>query len=601
MNEVRRVAQGDQGQGLWSMLERWFKRSSAPDELQILFARSQSNALLLDGTGRVIACNEQGGKALNGLGLTESALLGRPANEVFTAPWLDAQAFADLPETGIDGSGCLANRPMRLRLLAFPGEDDGRYMLQWQEEFTHLVQSLEKADDAIMCCDINFNINYMNESARTFFIHHEKNFRQLFRGFDARKLEGSCIDRFHRDPARIRNILSDPMKLPYRGRITVADAIFALYAHMLTDAQGNRIGNMVKWSDITGQQRILADMASILEEAARGDLSRRIQVDDDATTELNTVAGGVNRLLELFAEPLGVVKSASRTVAKAAEEINRSGADLSQRTEQAASNVEELAASMNRLSEALQQTAQNAKRTKETTTILTQEARQGEHIMQEAATVMDSIKEMSKRVQAITLLIDEIAFQTNLLALNAAVEAARAGEHGRGFAVVADEVRRLAQRSSGSAKEIKALLEDSRSQVDAGVATINETGAMFRRTVTALQQVEQLVSEITAMVTEQARAVHDNSEAVSSLSENVQQNAALVQENSAASASLLAQAEELAQAAALFHVDHHRGEMVVHRAGGQGGEDHVEPWGKPQGQDAPVREPAHKEPPGPEW
>ena len=591
MNEAQRVVPGSRPLG-W--LERWFGRGNhAAGELQDLFARSQNNAVLLDESGRIATCNEQGAMAL---GAAQTQLLGKSAAEVFAATWLMPDALANLPAAGLDGIGLLAGRPVRLRVLAFPSDGQASFMLQWQEEHSHLLQSLEKADDAIMCCDVDFVINYMNESAREFFAHHENRFRRIFKGFDARRLEGSCIDGFHRDPLRIRKVLSDPALLPHRGRISVAGATFTLYAHMLTDNQGKRIGNMVKWSDITGQQRILGDMAAILEEAARGDLGRRIQVDDDVSSELNTVAGGVNRLLDLFAEPLGVVKSASHTVAKAAEEINRSGSDLSQRTEQAASNVEELAASMSRLSEALQQTVENASRTRQTTTMLSQEARQGEHIMQEAATVMDSIKEMSNRVQAITLLIDEIAFQTNLLALNAAVEAARAGEHGRGFAVVAEEVRRLSQKSSSSAKEIKALLEDTRSQVDAGVVTIRETGEVFGRTVTALQQVEQLVTEIADMVTQQARAVQDNSEAVSSLSENVQQNAALVQENSAASASLLAQAEELAQAASLFRMDQrHRGEMVLH---GNGKDADANPG---KGEKDSLMEPAHTEHRDPEW
>ena len=151
-------------------------------------------------------------------------------------------------------------------------------------------------------------------------------------------------------------------------------------------------------------------------------------------------------------------------------------------------------------------------------------------------------------------MIDGIAFQTNILALNAAVEAARAGEQGRGFAVVASEVRSLAQRSAAAAKEIKGLIDDSVSKVEAGSQQVAEAGRTMEEIVTSVQRVTDIMGEITAASQEQTTGIEQINQAITQMDQVTQQNAALVEEAAAAAASLQEQAGSLSQVVGVFQL-----------------------------------------------
>ena len=160
---------------------------------------------------------------------------------------------------------------------------------------------------------------------------------------------------------------------------------------------------------------------------------------------------------------------------------------------------------------------------------------------------MSSIETSSGQISNIVQLIEDIAFQTNLLALNAGVEAARAGEAGRGFSVVASEVRELARRSSEAAQEISGLIEESGRHVANGVNLVQETG-------TALEDIQRAVDTISAQVTaiaksseEQAVGISQTNDAITQLESVTQQNAAMFEETNAVTQSLAQQADQLAK------------------------------------------------------
>ncbi|WP_288431728.1 methyl-accepting chemotaxis protein, partial [uncultured Agrobacterium sp.] len=172
---------------------------------------------------------------------------------------------------------------------------------------------------------------------------------------------------------------------------------------------------------------------------------------------------------------------------------------------------------------------------------------QSGNVVRKAVVAMEQIEKSSSEISNIISVIDEIAFQTNLLALNAGVEAARAGEAGKGFAVVAQEVRELAQRSANAAKDIKALITTSNTQVQQGVELVGETGRALETIVTEVQEINRHVMAIVESAQEQSSGLQQINTAVNQMDQDTQKNAAMVEESTAASHSLAREAASLNQ------------------------------------------------------
>ena len=177
-------------------------------------------------------------------------------------------------------------------------------------------------------------------------------------------------------------------------------------------------------------------------------------------------------------------------------------------------------------------------------------AEKGAVDMQQMSAAMAAIKVSSDEIAKILKTIDEIAFQTNILALNAAVEAARAGEAGMGFAVVAEEVRSLAQRSAQAAKETAAKIEGAIGNTAQGVELSAKVAQALEDIVTRARQVDELASEVSAASREQSQGVDQINLAVSQMDKVTQSNAASAEESASAAEELNAQAETMKEAVA---------------------------------------------------
>ncbi|WP_334319470.1 methyl-accepting chemotaxis protein, partial [Termitidicoccus mucosus] len=173
----------------------------------------------------------------------------------------------------------------------------------------------------------------------------------------------------------------------------------------------------------------------------------------------------------------------------------------------------------------------------------------GAHNMAAMTAAMKEIEASSAGVAKIIKTIDEIAFQTNILALNAAVEAARAGEAGAGFAVVAEEVRNLAQRSAQSAQETAVNIDTAVSKTRHGVELSEKVAESLEQIVGKIRQVDELAAEVATASREQAQGIEQANTAVSQMDKVTQSNAASAEESASASEELNAQADQLKSAA----------------------------------------------------
>lgn len=211
----------------------------------------------------------------------------------------------------------------------------------------------------------------------------------------------------------------------------------------------------------------------------------------------------------------------------------------------------------------VKQNAENASHANQLVKATRELAERGNDGIARTGSAMTDLRKSSRRIADIVGLIDEIAFQTNLLSLNAAVEAARAGDQGRGFAVVASEVRNLAQRSAEAAKEIKALITDSLDRVDVVGSMAEENSKVLGEIVESVRKVSDIVAEIAAASYEQSAGIDQVNSAVTQMDDSTQQNAALVEETAASARMMQEQATDLAQQMAFFRINGAQGPALA--------------------------------------
>jgi methyl-accepting chemotaxis protein len=313
------------------------------------------------------------------------------------------------------------------------------------------------------------------------------------------------------------------------------------------------VGGAFAYVIARGIVRPLKEAVHVAQTVAGGDLTSRIEV-----TSLDETGQLLQALKHMNASLVNIVKevrTGTDTIASASQQIATGNADLSSRTEEQATSLEETASSMEELTSTVRQNADNALRANQLAVTASEVARQGGSVVAEVVGTMGSINESARKIVDIIGVIDGIAFQTNILALNAAVEAARAGANGAGFAVVATEVRNLAQRSAAAAKDIKTLINDSVGKVDAGTRLVGQAGATMSEVVDSIRRVTDLMGEISAASQEQSAGIEQVTQAVAQMEQTTQQNAALVEEAAAASDSMQDQAHKLAEIVSVFKLD----------------------------------------------
>ena len=501
--------------------------------------------------------------------------------------------------------------PLELRSVAFPPGSiahtlvaTGNRLLQQhtrqrQEESENLrIRSgLDNVTTHVMIADAKRTIVYVNPSLKTMLSAAQSDLRRDLPDFDVHQLIGSSIDRFHHQPERHAQFL-DQLTGTHCAHIQVGGHSMRLIINPVIDASGNRLGYVVEWADRTAEVQVEEEVARIVREAIRGNLSERVVLSNkqgfflQLAHQLNALLDtnehalrGISSLLSalsrgdlgarmegefqgVFAQMrddanatvaqltriVGGIQRASGTINIAAGEIAAGNSDLSHRTEQQAANLEETAASMEEFTSTIKQNAEHARQANQLAQGAAGVARDGGLVVGQVVATMSGIEQSSRKIAEIISVIDGIAFHTNILALNAAIEAARAGEQGRGFAVVAAAIRTLAQHSASAAQEIKMLIDDSVSKVTDGSALVHHAGQTMSDIVASVQRVTDIMAEISAASQEQSAGIEQVNQALTQMDGATQQNAALVEEITAAARAMEDQTDHLVEAVALFRL-----------------------------------------------
>ncbi len=308
------------------------------------------------------------------------------------------------------------------------------------------------------------------------------------------------------------------------------------------DAELNALAGSVN-ALVETVDRGLSETGDVLGALADTDLTRRMHGDYQGA--FAKLKGDTNAVTDKLTEIVGGAKAISGALKTATGEILSGANDLSERTTRQAATIEETSAAMEQLAATVAENARLAEDANGKAQLVSKSAAQSGVTMGEANAAMERITTSSGKISNIIGMIDDIAFQTNLLALNASVEAARAGDAGKGFAVVAVEVRRLAQSAASASSDVKALIEQSASEVKGGSKLVSNAAEQLAGMLAAVDQNTAIMQAIAKASREQAAAIGEVSTSVRALDEMTQHNAALVEEINAAIEQSEAQAAQL--------------------------------------------------------
>ncbi len=339
-------------------------------------------------------------------------------------------------------------------------------------EISKLTQMLDNVDNIVMLCDVSNDnrIFYMNRRAKEMMQQHRGELNAGLRGADVGNADGNSIHQFHKDPARIRSIFGNPRaNLPHSAEIPIGTVTLRTTAYPIWDsADPNKVlCYMACWSDISAEKAVAQHQREALER--KDFLECRVT-----------------------------------QIATAMEEMSMTVNEVARNTVNAADSASKVAG--------------NAREGQQVVNQAVSEMRKVAEIVRDSALLVGNLGHKSEKIGEFVSVINDIADQTNLLALNAAIEAARAGEQGRGFAVVADEVRRLADRTVGSTKEIRLMVDEIQKETMQAVESIergkteaevseslsHQVDQSLSNIVQSIEEIEQVISQIATASEEQA-------------------------------------------------------------------------------------------------
>ena len=308
--------------------------------------------------------------------------------------------------------------------------------------------------------------------------------------------------------------------------------------------------------DIRSMVKTLTDVLQnetyILNEMAEGNFSVHSEKDEYYIGEFEQLMRSMKKISRGLSELLLQISRSADNVAAGSEQVSSGSQNLAQGTTEQAASVEELTGMMSEISDQAYRNSRDAQEASEKAQMVKENATESSRSMQEMVKAMAEISGKSDEIRKIVKTIEDFSFQTHILALNAAVEAARAGDRGKGFSVVANEVRSLANQSSAASKSTAALIQSSLQAVENGRRIANETDNALAEVVSGIDNVSELLFHITDASSKQFDANRQVTENINLISEVVQTNSATAEECAAASEELASQAQLLKELVSHF-------------------------------------------------
>lgn len=376
------------------------------------------------------------------------------------------------------------------------------------------------------------------------------------------------------------------------ARNSAMKAILLMAASILVTAG---VAVFFMWSTNTHILRPIMRVKETVEGFTNGDLSKRANIKvhffgRELKDEVTSLGASVDEMAGQMSNVIGRIADSSNLLASTSEQLSSSSSQISEganrqstQTGQVATAMEEMNATVIEVAKNSQQASESARTARnianEGGAVVTQAISAMQEVAQASSVTATTIKKLGKsseEIGTIVSVINDIADQTNLLALNAAIEAARAGEQGRGFAVVADEVRKLAERTTKATKEIsemiKTIQQETSTAVDAmaegtqkvenGVKLANDTGEALKKIVKGVEGVTEMISHIATSAEQQSATTDEITQNMESIAEVAKTNVNAIGEVSKATDEMARLATELKDLVARFSIEENRGEVV---------------------------------------
>lgn len=287
----------------------------------------------------------------------------------------------------------------------------------------------------------------------------------------------------------------------------------------------------------------LTKLEGATQKMATGDLTTKVKVT--SRDELGVLASAFNTMQDSFNNVLNNISVASSEVNTSSKQVSDSSKSLSDGATEQASTIEELTARMEDICSQMQLNSDNTQKANSLSTIVNNNAIEGSQNMAELQVAIRNINQTSHDISKIIKVIDNIAFQTNILSLNASVEAARSGKYGRGFAVVAEEVRNLAIKAALAAKDTSELINNSLDKVEEGMRLVDANAKSLDGIISGINDMSKAINNISIATKEQSSSIVQVSLGISQVAAVTQNTSAISEETLATSIELHEQAEAL--------------------------------------------------------